>query len=236
MNLLYMDDSYLKKFSARVVSVSDGKFVVLDKTAFYPNSGGQLHDTGVISRGADEFLVVFVGKFSGEISHEVSREGLEAGDEVECAVDWDRRYKMMRAHTAAHIISGIIHEKTGAQITGNQLGCEKSRIDFNVRGFDKGLMASYEIMVNNVVCQSLPVTIKTLARDEAFKIPFISKLKMQLPESIKELRIVDIEGFDMQACAGTHVRNTSEIGKVKLVKTENKGKNSKRLYFEVLDR
>ena len=235
MNPLYMDDSYLKKFNARVVSVSDGKFVVLDKTAFYPNSGGQLHDTGVIVRGADEFLVVFVGRFSGKISHEVSCEGLNVGDEVECAVDWERRYQMMRAHTAAHLISGVIHEKTGAQITGNQLGCEKSRIDFNVEGFDKGLMESYEVMVNEVVSRALPVTIKTLARDEAFRIPSISKLKMQLPESIKELRIVDIEGFDMQACGGTHVRNTSEIGKVRLVKTENKGKDSKRLYFEVLD-
>ena len=235
MNPLYMDDSYLKKFNARVVSVSDGKFVVLDKTAFYPNSGGQLHDTGVIVRGADEFLVVFVGRFSGKISHEVSCEGLNVGDEVECAVDWERRYQMMRAHTAAHLISGVIHEKTGAQITGNQLGCEKSRIDFNVEGFDKGLMESYEGMVNEVVSRALPVTIKTLARDEAFRIPSISKLKMQLPESIKELRIVDIEGFDMQACGGTHVRNTSEIGKVRLVKTENKGKDSKRLYFEVLD-
>lgn len=235
MNPLYMEDSYLKKFNARVVSVTDGKYVVLDRTAFYPDSGGQLHDTGVMIRGADEFPVIFVGKFSGEISHEVSCAGLKTGDVVECAIDWERRYKMMRAHTAAHIISGVIHEKTGAQITGNQLGCDKSRIDFNVDGFDKGLMASYEIMVNEVVSQSLPVTIKTLARDEAFKIPSISKLKMQLPESIKELRIVDIEGFDMQACGGTHVRNTSEIGKVRLVKTENKGKNSKRLYFEVLD-
>ncbi len=235
MNPLYMDDSYLKKFNARVVSVSDGKFVVLDRTAFYPNSGGQMHDTGVIARGADEFLVVFVGKFSGKISHEVSCAGLKTGDEVECAIDWDRRYRMMRAHTAAHIISGVIHEKTGAQITGNQLGCDKSRIDFNVEGFDKGLMESYEGMVNEVVSRALPVTIKTLARDEAFKIPSISKLKMQLPVYIKELRIVDIEGFDMQACGGTHVRNTSEIGKVRLVKTENKGKNSKRLYFEVLD-
>ena len=136
-NALYMDDSYLKEFEATVESVKDSKYVVLDKTAFYPNGGGQPFDTGALIRDGEEFPVVFVGKFDGRISHEVSKEGLKEGDKVHGKLNWERRYKLMRMHTAAHALSGVFHAKLGALITGNQKDIEVSRMDFSLEEFDR---------------------------------------------------------------------------------------------------
>src|SRR3989344_9127228 len=134
---LYMNDSYLKEFEAVVESVKDDKFVVLDKTAFYPTGGGQPHDTGMMVCNGEEYPVVFVGKFSGQISHEVSKAGLKQGDKVTGRINWERRYKLMRMHTAAHLLSAIFHSKLGALITGNQKDVEKSRMDFDLENFDR---------------------------------------------------------------------------------------------------
>ena len=141
---LYMEDSYLKEFDATVKSVSKGKYVVLDKTAFFPKGGGVEWDTGVITRKSDnkEFKVVFVGKFSGEISHEVDNEGLKEGDEVHCKLDWDRRYLLMRYHTSAHLVSGAFNKEYGLMITGNQLTTEKGRIDLDMETMDLDLIKS----------------------------------------------------------------------------------------------
>ncbi len=173
---LYMKDSYMKEFDAKVVSVNDGKFVVLDRTAFYPNAGGQLNDTGKFTRKSDgqEFKVVFVGKFSGEISHEIEPvEGkeLNAGDEVTGIIDWERRYTMMRYHTAAHVLSAVIEKDTGALITGNQLKEEKARIDFNLEEFDREKIKSYEEKANEMIAKEIPVVISFLTREEAEKEP-----------------------------------------------------------------
>ncbi len=231
---LYFEDSYIKEFEA-VVEKADNKFIVLDKTAFYPNAGGQPNDTGKMVRESDgkEFKVVFVGKFSGVISHEVDELGLAVGDKVKCSIDWDRRYMLMRMHTAAHIVSGVISKETGADITGNQLGIEKSRIDFALENFDREALKSYEQKANELIKQNMPVNIKILPREEAFKIPALVKLKMGLPESVKQVRIIEIVGFDQQACGGCHVKNTSEIGQIEITKADNKGKNNRRVYYVV---
>jgi len=234
MQALYMEDSYLKEFEADVVSVKDGKFVVLDKTAFYPNSGGQPHDTGMMTaEDGAQYNVVFTGKFSGQISHEVDKEGLKQGDKVKCALDWDRRYKLMRMHTAAHLLCSFFHKKAGALITGNQLNIEKSRIDFSLDDFDREKINEYVRDANDVVQKGVEVKTYTLPREEAMKIPDVVKLANALPPSIKELRIVEIEGVDTQADGGTHVKNTSEIGTISLLKAENKGKNNRRIYYKV---
>lgn len=240
MEALYMNDSYLKEFESVVNSVNQGKFVVLDKTAFYPNSGGQPYDTGTLTRQSDGkvFKVVFVGKFSGDISHEVENpdsDKLKTGDKVKGTVDWDRRYKLMRYHTAAHIISGYIHDKTGAMITGNQLGTDKSRIDYSLDDYDPEKIKSYISEVNKLAKKGSDVKVSFITREEAEKTEGISKLAAGLPPGIKEIRIVDIVGIDKQADGGTHVNNTKEIGEIEVLKCDNKGKNNRRVYFIIKD-
>lgn len=228
---LYMDDSYLKEFEATVKSVQDDKFVVLDKTAFYPKGGGQPHDTGVLIKDGEEFPVVFTGKFSGKISHEVSKPGLEPGDKVTGKIDWERRYKLMRMHTTAHLVSAIFHDKLGVLITGNQIEIEKSRTDFNLEEFDKEKVQEIISLANQKITKDLPVNIYYKSKEEAMKIPGIVKLANALPPAVDKLRIVEIEGVDVQADGGTHVKSLQEIGKIEFLKTENKGKNNRRLYF-----
>lgn len=228
---LYLDDSYAKECDATVVSVKDGKFIVLDKNVFYPTGGGQPHDTGKIVKDGEPYDVVFVGKFDGQISHEVNKEGLQKGDKVHCLIDWDRRYQFMKMHTTSHIIAAIFHKEANAMITGNQIGLEKTRFDFNIENFDREKIQLYVDHANDAIKRNLNVTISSMSKEEAMKKPGMVKLASGLPAEITELRIVQIGDVDEQADGGTHVKNTSEIGTIKLLSLENKGKNNRRLYF-----
>ncbi|NQU98465.1 alanyl-tRNA editing protein [Candidatus Woesearchaeota archaeon] len=229
---LYLDDSYLKEFDASVKK-ANGKFIVLDNTGFYPNSGGQPWDEGVMKTDNDEFKVVFVGKFGDDISHEVDKEGLKDGDKVHCVIDWERRYKLMRMHTSAHIVSTLIHNETGALISGNQLGLDKTRIDFSLEDYDREKMVEYIKQANDVIKKNLEVKWYFLPREEALSIPSVVKLAGALPPAIDTLRIVEIGDFDTQADGGTHVKNTSEIGELEFLKADNKGKNNRRVYYKI---
>lgn len=234
---LYMDNCYLKEFEAEVTSVKDGKYIVLNQTAFYPASGGQLNDTGIFIRLSDnkEFKVVFVGKFLGEISHEVNEEGLQIGDKIKGIIDWDRRYKLMRMHTAAHIVSGVFNKEAGALITGNQLDLDKTRIDFSLENFDREKINEYFAKSNELVNKDLVIKIYTMPRAEAEKDSAMFKLAKELPSSIKEIRVVEIIGFDRQADGGTHVMSLKEVGRIEFIKAENKGKDNRRVYFKLED-
>ena len=228
--MLYLEDQYLKEWDARVIGVKDGKYVTLDRTAFYPKGGGQPHDTGIIG---NDYNVIYTGKFSGSISHEVDREGLKEGDKVHCRLDWDRRYKLMRMHTAAHLLSAVFHTEAGALITGNQLDPEKSRIDFSLEDFDKDKIQDYVDEANRLAAEGHEVEISYMDREEALKDPTMVKLANALPPKVKELRIVKIGDIDRQADGGTHVKNTSEIGTIRLLNTKNKGKDNRRVYYTV---
>ena len=230
---LFLSDSYLKESPATVVSVKDEKYVTLDHTIFYAKGGGQPHDTGKIIRGTEVFNVVYVGKFSGEISHEVDHAGLQTGDKVQCSLNWERRSKLMRSHTAAHVLAALLNKGTGALITGNQLEENHVRFDFNLEKFDRPLLEEYLAKANELFGTNTPVKSYELPREEAMKIPGIIKMAEALPPDLPALRIVEIIGVDKQADGGTHVRNLREIGKVELVKTENKGKNNRRIYFKL---
>ena len=232
MDALYLMDCYMKEFDAVVKDVLGDRFVILDRTAFYPNAGGQPHDLGVLYRDDSEYPVIYVRKDDDTISHEVSCPGLAVGDHVVGKIDWDRRYLLMRSHTACHVLSAVIHKETGALITGNQIGDVRTRVDFNLKDFDRSQIALYEEKTNEIIDQNIPVDIRILPREEALNMPSIVKLKKDLPE-MKEIRIIDIVGFDAQACGGTHVRNTGEIGHIEVVKAENKGKNNRRIYFRL---
>jgi misacylated tRNA(Ala) deacylase len=228
---LYFEDAYLKKWSATVESVKDGKYIVLDQTAFYPKGGGQPYDKGSIIKNGESYNVVYVGKFSGKISHEVDKGGLKKGDKVECNLNWERRYALMRAHTAAHLISNIIYNRFDSKITGNRLGVEKSRMDFSMENYDPEKLENVIEEANKIIERDLPVKIYYISRDEIKENPELNRLTVGIPKSVKKVRVVKIGDIDEQADGGTHVKHLSEIGRIKLLKTENKGKNNRRLYF-----
>jgi misacylated tRNA(Ala) deacylase len=230
---LYLEDSYQKECDAVVVSIKDGKYVVLDQTVFYPKGGGQPCDTGKISRGNEIFRVVFVGKFSGEISHEVDHAGLKEGENVHCSLDWERRYQLMRSHTAAHVFASLLCTGTGALVTGNQLEKDKIRFDFSIEKFDPEILRSYVDKANEVFRIDIQVKSYELPRDEALKIPGVVKMAEAFPPNIPFLRIVEIVDIDKQADGGTHVRNLKEVGQIRVIKTENKGKQNRRVYFQL---
>src|SRR3989344_6085204 len=214
----HLKDSYKSEFKAEAVKVND-KEVILIITYFYPTSGGQPNDTGTITRISDnkEFKVIDVKKENNQIIHILDKEGLKENDKVKCKIDWERRYKLMRMHTTAHVISSIIHKETGAMITGNQLDTEKSRIDFSLEKFKK----------------DHKITISTISKEEAEKIKNLSKLAKGLPPNLKEIRIVTIGSINEQGDGRTHVNSTKEIGAIKLLSIENKGKSNRRLYFSL---
>ena len=153
----YLLDCYKKEFDAVVTKVIEGIFITLDQTYFYPTGGGQPYDTGIITRGKDSFKVLFVKKEEGEIVHEVLNIGLKEGDTIHGNIDWDRRYILMRYHTAAHIISEVISEATGALITGNQLEINKARIDFSLEKYDKEKILEYIAQANQVINEAHPI-------------------------------------------------------------------------------
>jgi misacylated tRNA(Ala) deacylase len=148
-------------------------------------------------------------------------------------LDWERRHMLMRYHTGSHILSAVIHNRTGAEITGNQIYLDRARDDFNLAEFDREKMLDYIKEANSIIAKALPVVLRMLPREEAFRIPALVKLKMMLPDSIKMIRVVGILGFDQQACAGTHVKNTSEIGEIRLVEMKNKGAGNRRVYWSL---
>lgn len=228
---LYLDDSYLKECEAVVASVKDGKYVILDQTVFYPRGGGQPCDTGKIIRGNEVYKVVYVGKFSGEISHEVDHAGLKQGERVHCVIDWDHRYRLMKSHTAAHLLASLLCNGTEALVTGNQLETDKIRFDFSLEQFNPDLLQEYVDKTNQLLSKDVPVKSYELPREEALKIPGVVKMAEAFPPDIPRLRIVELVNLDKQADGGTHVRNLNEVGRITLLKTENKGKNNRRIYF-----
>lgn len=228
---LYLEDSYLKECNSVVVSIKDGKYVVLDQTIFYPKGGGQPCDTGKITKANEVYTVVYVGKFSGEISHEIDHTGLKEGDRVHCSINWERRYRLMRSHTAAHVFASLLCTGAGVLVTGNQLEEDKIRFDFSLEKFDRGTLEEYIEKANELFKKDIPVEWYELPRDEALKIPGLIKMAEAFPPNIPSLRVVEIVRVDRQADGGTHVRNLKEVGKIKLLKTENKGKSNRRIYF-----
>jgi len=229
----YLQDSYVKEFTTTVKSVKDGKYVVLDETWFYPMGGGQPHDEGVLKRTSDgvEFKVIFAKKFD-DVSHEVDREGLGPGDEVEAVIDWARRYRLMRSHTAAHVVSALIRNKTSALITGNQLSLEKVRIDFSLDEFNPEMFKNIIDEANELIAKGAPLSFSLVTREQALDEPVLAGLAKGLPEH-EQIRVVEIQGLDRQACGGTHVADIKEIDSLEFLKAENKGKRNRRVYFRL---
>src|SRR5581483_5567899 len=233
--LLFHTDAYLKEFDAKVVG-TDGERVALDRTALYARSGGQPSDFGVLRAGDVEYRVVDSKKEGDEIWHQVERAGLQIGDAVHGTVDWERRYKLMRTHTALHILCGVIFRDYGAQVTGGDMEPLVARMEFEWESRSGDFAREVEERINAEVAAARDVLVRILPREEAMHIPALIRTKINLlPPNIQMVRVVEIVGLDLQADGGTHVANTREVGRIKVVGHESKGKVNKRLRIAVED-
>lgn len=229
--VLYMKDiegNYIKEFDAKVVKKKDN-YVVLDRSAFYPLGGGQPSDTGVLKWPGGESRVAEVQK-KGIIKHIISGE-LPEGD-VHGVLDWDKRYAHMKMHTAQHVISGVVYDLYNARTVGNQIHADHSRVDFHPISLSEEDLKTIEKASNEVIRRNAPVKIYEEERESLEKRTDPQRSNLDLiPSSIKNLRIVEIEGFDVCPCAGTHVRSTEELGTLEIIKKENKGKERERIIY-----
>jgi misacylated tRNA(Ala) deacylase len=230
-DLLYLRDAYVDQFDAHVVAV-DGSRVMLDRTVFYPTGGGQPHDTGTI----DGHAVVDVVKQGPDVWHVLDGQAPPAGATVRCALDWERRHKLMRTHSALHVLCGVIWNEWGKPVTGGNMEPLEARMDFAFDPLPDGFATRVAELVNAEIRADRPITISFLSRDTAVEDEDLIRTKVNLiPDSVQEVRVVDIVGLDKQADGGTHVHSTGEIGTFDVVKTESKGKGNKRLRVRVLD-
>ena len=231
--LLAHTDAYLKTFTATVTAVNEAEnAVVLDKTAFYPTGGGQPHDTGLLNG----IPVTKVKRQSGQILHWLDGDLPTVGSEVRGDINWERRYKLMRTHTAFHILCGVVWRDYEAQVTGGNMDELKGRMDFEFASLKKELVQEIEDKLNDEVAAARSILVKVLPREEAFQIPDLIRTKINLlPAGITEVRTIEIEGLDLQADGGTHVNNTREVGKIKVSGYKSKGKINKRIRLEIMD-
>jgi misacylated tRNA(Ala) deacylase len=233
--LVYQYDSYIKEYESTITRVL-GDLVFLDETIFHPRSGGVEYDKGflIVNGERVEVVEVFIDKETSEVAHRVSKSiTAKPGTRVKMVLDWGRRYRLMRLHTAAHIISAIMYSEFNALVSGGNINPEYAYDDYTIEKLDKETLVKVIEKANEVVGRDLEVKIYWLPREEALRIPGVVKLAERMPPEVKELRIVEIPGVDVQADEGPHVRRTSEIGKIAFLKAENKGKNKKRIYFTV---
>ena len=237
--LLYQTDSYLKEFDAIVTAVdAESRTIVLDQTAFYPGGGGQPNDTGQLSvDGGADYLVTKVKKQGADVLHFLGGETPlpQVGVQVHGQIDWDKRYLLMRTHTAMHVLCGTVFRDYGALVTGGNMEPGKGRMDFEFERMQGELVSEIEAAVNKEAQAGHDIRVKILPREEAFQIPDLIRTKINLlPEGIMEVRTVEIVGLDLQADGGTHVKNTSEVGQIKVVDYKSKGAINKRIYIEVV--
>ena len=243
MNLqVCYSDAYARNVEAKVVSVEPAErpLVVLDATVFYPGGGGQPSDRGLLLRAEDgrTWMVQAARKSAGEILHELEA-GIEpprVGDRLTVDLDWARRYALMRTHTALHALCGVVWRDYGALVTGGNMEPGAGRMDFEFERLSSDLVGAIEATVNAELAQDRPIHVRFLPRAEAFAIPDLIRTKVNLlPEGIEEIRIVDIEGLDLQADGGTHVHRTSEVGRIEVTGYESKGRINKRIRLRLVE-
>lgn len=230
--LLYLRDAYLTHFGAEVVDVREGA-VALDRTLFYPTGGGQPHDVGTLAG----LPVVDVRKEGDLVWHTLDGHPVpELGASVEGVVDWPRRHQLMRTHTALHVLCGVIWNEWRVPVTGGNMEPLAARMDFEFDPVPEGFAARIEELVNAELAADRPIEVSFLPRDTAVTDEDLIRTKVSLiPETVHEIRVVDIVGLDKQADGGTHVRSTAEVGRLRVVKLENKGKGNKRVRLVVED-
>jgi len=235
--LLYQMDSYIQEFEAAITSVLlSERAVVLDRTAFYPGGGGQPCDFGALIIDGVDYSVQKVKKQGDDILHFLGGDGpLPAeGSRARGCLDWSRRYRLMRTHTALHILCGTVFRDYGALVTGGEMEPGRGRLDFEFETMRGELVREIETAINREAAQGREIRVKILPREEAFQIPDLIRTKINLlPAGITHVRTVEIVGLDLQADGGTHVRNTSEVGTIRVADYKSKGAINKRIYVEI---
>ena len=231
--LLFLRDAYLKECDAVVQEIRDNA-VILDQTIFYYTSGGQPHDLGLI----DGQLVTEVRKVDGDVLHFLV-EGASmpaVGATVRCVLDWERRHRLMRTHTAMHVLCGVIWNEWKVPVTGGNMEPLVARMDFELPEVPEGFAEKVEKLVNDAIAHNHPIEVSFLPRDTAVVDEDLIRTKVSLiPDSVPEIRVVDIVGLDKQADGGTHVASTQEVGVVRVVKMENKGKGFRRIRVSIVE-
>ena len=229
--LLYLDDAYLTEFEATVIASRDDA-VVLDRTAFYPTGGGQPHDLGMLGG----YAVISVRKEDDGVWHSVQGpHRLAVGTTVSGSIDFNRRYALMRTHTALHVLCGVIWNEWHVPVTGGNMEPLSARMDFAFDPLPEGFGPRVEQLVNAELVADRPVVVSYLEPSEAVDDALIRTQENRVPDSVRTVRLVDIVGLDQQADGGTHVRSTGEVGRIRVIKTESKGKGTKRIRLEVVD-
>jgi len=233
--LLFHTESYLKDFAATVTDVFEGG-VVLDRTAFYVGGGGQPSDSGTLTLGDKEYRVTGIKRVDGQLVHQIAGELPSAGTTVTGLIDWERRYLLMRTHTALHILCGVVWRDYGAQVTGGDMKPGEGRMDFEFENLSAEFVWELEVKVNAEVAADRDIIVNTLSREQADQVPDLIRTKINLlPPNIQEIRTIDIHGLDLQADGGTHVANTREVGVIKVVGHESKGRSNKRIRIALQD-
>jgi misacylated tRNA(Ala) deacylase len=228
-DLRYLRDAYAQEFDTTVLAV-EGDRVALAATGFYVTGGGQPHDTGSLG----EARVVDVTKAGAIAWHSIEGPILSAGESVHGVIDWPRRHALMRTHTALHILCGVIWNEYETAVTGGNMEPLAARMDFEFDPLPEGFGATIERRVNEEIERDRLIEVSFLSREEALRDESLIRTKTNLvPEHVREVRVVDIVGLDKQADGGTHVRSTAEVGRVRVVKTESKGKGNKRIRIVV---
>jgi misacylated tRNA(Ala) deacylase len=232
---LYLEDPYLRAFDAEVVACADGR-CLLTRTAFFPGGGGQPADRGHLVLGGERLPVTQVHEDeAGAIWHELPR-ALDPGTAVQGELDWPYRYALMRHHGLMHVVNAVAREHYAGTITGVQIGPDRSRIDFKLSGFGREQLPELEARVNEVLRRDLPVRSSYVTEAEFRSRPELVRTLNVLPPVVDgKVRVVEMAGFDAQACGGTHVHSTSEIGATRIEKFDNKGKDNKRLYWTLAE-
>jgi len=230
---LFLKDHYLRQCDAMVTGLIDEKSVVLDQTVFYPQGGGQPSDTGVLTRENESFFVSGCRRNGAEIVHVVDKPGLRIGDYVKGTIDWDRRHRLMRSHTSAHLLAHVLFSETGALITGNQLDLDQCRMDFSSQDVGRERLKDFEQKTNDLIARNLAVSTSFEKFEDAVKRPELFRLKDVLPKNLPVLRIVSIGDVDVQADGGTHVAFTKEVGGIEIFDLKNKGAENRRIYWRL---
>ncbi|AWK87015.1 alanyl-tRNA editing protein [Azospirillum thermophilum] len=235
MTPIFREDAYATRCSATVTAVDD-RGIRLDRTVFYPAGGGQPGDTGVLRLAGGEIRIVDTVKGDGgpdDVIHvpEAGAALPAPGDPVEGEIDWERRHRHMRMHTAMHLLCAVVP----GSVTGGQIGADKSRLDFNVpaESLDKDAIAE---KLNALIAADTPVSTQWITDEEmAAKPDLVRTMSVKPPTGSGRVRLLNVEGVDLQPCGGTHVRRTGEIGRVEVVKIENKGKQNRRVVIALAE-
>ena len=226
--LLYLDDSYLREFTSSVVARTS-QAVALDRTAFYPGEGGQPPDLGWLRWPGGGARVVGMKKEEDFTWHLLEGPVPAEGQEVGGALDWERRYAIMRHHSALHVLVGTVYHLYSALVTGVAIYPDRARMDFSLEDLSRERVAAIEAEANRVIQESRRILARWISREEFERSDLVRLARNLVPPGLQRIRVIEIEGFDAQADSGTHVANTRDIGRLVITKTENKGKINRRL-------